>query len=110
MAKIRVDPEVIIRVITEDDLVVGYLLSWSTESCRMLGYWIGREFWGRGLASLGLRLFINELPMRPLQAHVASTNLGSQKVLDNNGFSLVSREPINDSIFGPIELLRFVLS
>jgi RimJ/RimL family protein N-acetyltransferase len=109
MAKVRGDADVIIRIIEEGTIVVGYLLSWSVDETRMLGYWIGREHWGQGYASLSLQLFVTELAVRPLTAHVASTNLGSQKVLEKNGFFLVSSEELKDSIFGPIKLMNYVL-
>lgn len=109
MAKVRADADVIIRIIEEGTNVVGYLLSWMVDDIRMLGYWIGRAFWGLGYASAGLGLFVAEIEVRPLTAHVASTNLGSQKVLEKNGFLLVSSEELKDSIFGPIKLMKYVL-
>ena len=42
------------RTIVADGTVVGMILSWLAANDRMVGYWIGREFWGRGYATRGL--------------------------------------------------------
>jgi RimJ/RimL family protein N-acetyltransferase len=51
-----------------------------------VGYWIGREFWGRGVASEALRQFVAEIEERPLYAYVAVTNVASARVLEKAGF------------------------
>jgi RimJ/RimL family protein N-acetyltransferase len=56
---------------------------------RLVGYWIGREHWGRGVATAALRLFLAQLPARPLHAHVAKHNLASMRVLEKCGFRAV---------------------
>jgi RimJ/RimL family protein N-acetyltransferase len=81
------DPQVIGRTVLVDGVVAGNLGSWrDSEGRRLVGYWIGREFWGRGVASEALRLFVNEITERPLYAYVAVTNLGSARVLEKAGF------------------------
>jgi RimJ/RimL family protein N-acetyltransferase len=42
-----------------------------------VGYWIGREHWGRGLATSALAAFLGEETVRPLYAHVVKHNVGS---------------------------------
>ncbi len=108
--RIQANPNNIIKIIDNDGTIVGFAVSWLSEEGRVLGYWIGREFWGQGFASQGLALLVQELPERPLIAHVADSNLGSKRVLEKNGFALVSGETINDSNFGQIELLKYQLS
>jgi len=46
------------------------------------GYWVGREYWGRGVATKALARFVEEVSTRPLYAHVAVRNVGSIRVLD----------------------------
>ena len=45
-AKLRRKPSNIIRTIVGDGQVTGNIGSWIAEDRRLIGYWIGREFWG----------------------------------------------------------------
>ncbi|WP_153040631.1 GNAT family N-acetyltransferase [Actinoplanes sp. TFC3] len=92
-AKIRPAPGVVMRTIDVGDQVAGYLTSWPGEGMRLLGYWVGREFWGRGVASRALALFVREIEDRPLGAHVAAHNGGSIRVLEKCGFRRVAQAP-----------------
>ena len=56
----------------------------------MVGYWIGKEHWGRGIASAALRLYLDVDRHRPLLATVAEHNAGSRRVLEKAGFELVA--------------------
>ena len=85
-AKIRADDTVIVRTIVADGTVVGNIGSWQQTGQRLLGYWVGREHWGRGVAIQALARFVDEVPIRPLYAHVAVHNVGSIRVLDKCGF------------------------
>jgi RimJ/RimL family protein N-acetyltransferase len=66
--------------------VAGYIGSWQESGRQTLGYWIGREHWGRGVATQALSLLVDEVSVRPLYAHVVAHNLGSIRVLDKCGF------------------------
>ena len=85
-AKIRRDETVILRTILAGDRVAGGVSSWQDEGQRLVGYWMGREHWGRGVATQALALFLGEVPARPLYAHVAAHNAGSIRVLQKCGF------------------------
>jgi homocysteine S-methyltransferase len=86
-ARIMGDPSVILRTILADGAVTGAVSSFTEGGQRLIGYWIGREFWGRGIASAALAQFLDVVTERPLHAHVATTNLGSLRVLEKCGFS-----------------------
>jgi RimJ/RimL family protein N-acetyltransferase len=73
------------RTIVADGMVARYIGSWQ-EDGQQLSYWVGREWWGRGVATQALALLVDEVSMRPLYAHVAVHNLGSIRVLQNYGF------------------------
>lgn len=93
-AKIAANPENIIRtiVVSEDGVekVAGDIGSWPTDDgVRELGYWVGREFWGRGVATAALRAMLAEVTERPIYAHVVKHNVGSQRVLEKCGFKPV---------------------
>ena len=109
MARNRANPDSLIYTILDDQRVVGYIVSWVMEGERMFGYWIGREYWGMGYASGAVSHFLAEVPIRPLVAHVASTNIGSKRVLEKNGFRYVSVESVADEHFGNLELLKYQL-
>jgi RimJ/RimL family protein N-acetyltransferase len=92
-ARIRSDPTVMIRTIEVDGEVAGHVLSFEREGIRLAGYWLGREFWGRGLATQALAGLLEIEPHRPLVAEVATHNLGSMRVLEKNGFLLLRELP-----------------
>jgi RimJ/RimL family protein N-acetyltransferase len=105
--RILVNPDGIVRTVVADGAIAGNIISWLDPETghRLLGYWLGREFWGRGIATEALRLFVSEVAERPLYADVAQTNVGSRRVLEKNGFRFVSSETADDGV----ELLLFVL-
>jgi len=67
--------------------VAGSAVSWRDGDRQMVGYWIGRDHWGQGLASRGLAALLAELDERPLYAHVATHNAASIRVLEKAGFT-----------------------
>jgi RimJ/RimL family protein N-acetyltransferase len=85
-AKIRADDTTVQRTIVADGAVAGYIGCWEQDEQHLLGYWIGREVWGRGVATAALRQFVGQLSIRPLHAHVAVHNVGSIRVLEKCGF------------------------
>jgi RimJ/RimL family protein N-acetyltransferase len=90
-SRILANPDNYARTITVGGAVAGNILSWDMESHRYVGYWIGREFWGRGVATEALSQLVRELTERPLYALVVVTNIGSQRVLEKSGFKQVER-------------------
>ena len=91
-AKVRRKPSNIIRTIVGDGQVAGNIGSWIAEDRRLIGYWIGREFWGRGVATAALAAFVAEVKERPLHALVARHNVGSIRVLEKCGFTICGEE------------------
>ena len=86
------DETAVKQTVLVDDRVAGNLVCWVSGGERLVGYWIGREFWGRGVATTALRRFAELVPERPLRAHVVVSNIGSIRVLEKCGFVLVGRE------------------
>ena len=85
-AKVRGDDTLVARTIVADGLVAGNIGSWPENGQQLLGYWVGREWWGRGVATQALALLLDEVPIRPIYAHVAVRNVGSTRVLEKCGF------------------------
>jgi RimJ/RimL family protein N-acetyltransferase len=109
-ARIRSDAETTLRTIVADGAVVGHVLSWTATDGRVVGYWLGKASWGRGIASEALRLFLEEELQRPLLATVAEHNAGSRRVLEKVGFELVSSKLVDDGPeLGRTTLLQFRL-
>jgi RimJ/RimL family protein N-acetyltransferase len=90
-ARLREDPSNLRRTIVVDGDVVGSIGCWGDEE-RDVGYWIDRAWWGKGVASAALVVFLTEVTERPLFARVVTTNAGSIRVLELCGFVEVGRE------------------
>ena len=97
-AKIRADPTLWSRAVTLDGTLVGNVVSFERGGVQEVGYWIGREFWGRGIATEALRQALALIPLRPLHAGLIKTNTGSRRVLEKCGFTLL-REEGDDFVF-----------
>ena len=87
--KIISDPANILRTVLWDGQVAGNMVSFIMEGKREVGYWFGREYWGKGIASAALKLFLLEVMERPLFGVAAKSNPGSARVLEKCGFELL---------------------
>ena len=77
------------KTIVVDGQVAGNVVSWEQAGKRLVGYWVGREYWGRGVATAALAEFLQYETTRPLHAYVAAHNAGSIRVLEKCGFHRV---------------------
>jgi RimJ/RimL family protein N-acetyltransferase len=91
-AKIMANANVMNRTILFDEQVAGNIASFEMDGKREIGYWIGREFWGKGIASESLKQFLGQEVRRPLFAHVAQHNLASRRVLEKCGFEVIRED------------------
>ena len=85
-AKVRADEALVARTIVADGRVAGHIGCWPENGQHLVGYAVGREWWGRGVATRALALLVEEVSVRPLYAHVVAHNVGSIRVLDKCGF------------------------
>ena len=74
------------RTIIYKDKIAGHILCWKEKYEQRVGYWIGKQFWGRGIATSALTELVREVKTRPLYAQVANHNLASKRVLEKCGF------------------------
>ena len=88
MEKVLADKGITIRTILYDGQVAGSVLCHSWDGEPELSYWLGKEFWGKGIATQAPALFLQVLATRPLIARVARDNIASIRVLEKNGFEL----------------------
>jgi RimJ/RimL family protein N-acetyltransferase len=91
--KIQGDKSIIKKTILFDGRVAGNDVSFETSGRREIGYWIGREYWGKGVATEALSVFLIHAEVRrPLHAGVVKHNVGSMRVLEKCGFTIISEE------------------
>lgn len=83
---ILTDATIIKQAITLENKVVGHISSFEMFEEREVSYWIGREHWGKGIATDALKQFLSLVTIRPLYARAAKDNIGSRLVLEKCGF------------------------
>jgi RimJ/RimL family protein N-acetyltransferase len=88
----RADETVINRAIVVDGEVAGTIGSWGDPDEGEVTYWIGRSYWGKGIVTCALKVFLTVDPSRPLHARVASDNVASRRVLVKCGFRVIATE------------------
>ncbi len=86
-----------IKTIEVDGVVVGNMMSWLEGDKRLIGYWLGSTYWGKGHATQALKQFIQSFK-RPLHAYVHQDNLVSQRVLEKCGFIPCTQIETEDGI------------
>ncbi len=106
--KIMADDSVTLRTILFGGKVAGNIVCFVQSGEREVGYWIGREYWGQGIATEALRLLLDEIRSRPLYAHVAKSNVASRRVLEKCGFTVL-REDNGYSMEPGVEIEEYVL-
>jgi RimJ/RimL family protein N-acetyltransferase len=91
-ARLRADKKVIHRVIVVDGEVAGTIGSWGDPGEREVTYWIGRSYWGKGIATSALEELLSVDPSRPIHARVAHDNVASRRVLEKCGFRVIATD------------------
>jgi RimJ/RimL family protein N-acetyltransferase len=92
-AKVLADRSVTKRTVLVEGRVAGNIVTFEQDGEREVGYWIGREYWGKGIATEALSQFLDHIEVhRPLYAVVAKHNVGSIRVLKKCGFTTVGEE------------------
>ena len=99
------------KTIVYEGEVAGNVLCWPQEGKRLVGYWLGSAFWGRGLATRALAELVGEVETRPLHAWVARSNVASIRVLEKCGFVVAgSRTELDEKLGEPVEELLLELA
>ena len=107
-SKILADENIFIQTVLYEGQVAGSILSFVMEGEREVGYWLGREFWGKGIASEALKQFLFQVTQRPLFGRVAQKNQASKRVLEKCGFHVIGEDKWIPPT-GSEEVLEFVL-
>jgi RimJ/RimL family protein N-acetyltransferase len=90
--KILVDANVTKKAILFNGQVAGNIVGFEQSGRLKVGYWIGRNYWGKGIATKALSEFLGHVKTRPLYAHVAKHNVASIRVLEKCGFTICGED------------------
>ncbi len=90
--KILGDKTITIKTILVDGQVAGHVLSHAWFGEPEVSYWLGKEYWGKGIATTALSTFLNLLDAGPLYARVAKDNIASLRVLQKCGFTMCGED------------------
>lgn len=91
-SRILADESIPIKTILYKGQVAGSVLSYEQFGDREVSYWLGKEFWGKGIATKALTLYLEHVSKRPIYARAAKDNVGSIRVLEKCGFILSGQE------------------
>ncbi len=86
--KIMADRSLIAMTAFVDSRIAGHIGSWTQDGQRQVGYWIGKDYWGKGVATQVLSIFLRIVTDRPIHAYVEKHNVASIRVLEKCGFLL----------------------
>jgi RimJ/RimL family protein N-acetyltransferase len=87
------DQTVIWRTILFEGRVAGSVSSYEDAGRREVSYWIGKQYWGKGIATRALAAYLEQVvTLRPLYARAAKDNTASLRVLEKCGFTIVGED------------------
>ncbi|MCX5560421.1 GNAT family N-acetyltransferase [Streptomyces sp. NBC_00038] len=95
VTKILGDSTVFVQTVTVAGEQAGNIMAWwhdqfggqrQQDPQRFIGYWFGRPYWGRGIATEALTLFLRLEKTRPLYADPFTGNTASVRLLEKHGF------------------------
>ena len=90
--KILADEAIILRTILYGEQVAGHVVCHGWFGDPEVSYWLGKEFWSRGIATAALTLFLDVVQIRPLYAQAAKDNVASIRVLEKCGFAVCGED------------------
>lgn len=81
------------RTILFNGQVAGSVACYEDQEGRPeVTYWIGRPYWGNGIATAALHALLALVLTRPIYARAAKDNLASLRVLEKCGFTIVGED------------------
>jgi RimJ/RimL family protein N-acetyltransferase len=108
-AKCMTNETTVLRTIVFEGEVAGNIVFWEDPGEPKIGYWLGRAYWGKGLATAALSQFLEVVEVRPLYARVAKHNGRSVSVLQKCGFTVATEDFISAADGSRIEEFLMVL-
>jgi RimJ/RimL family protein N-acetyltransferase len=86
------DKNVMARTIIWKDAVAGYVARLIQRDKPSISCWLGRDYWGKGVATQAVQAFLDLIEKRPIYARVAYDNLAAMQVLRKIGFEIVEHD------------------
>ncbi|MCT2561889.1 GNAT family N-acetyltransferase [Chryseobacterium herbae] len=80
------------QTILMDNAIIGSIAKFEREGDAEITYLIDKNLWGKGIATMALEKFLTFETSRPIFGRVAFDNVGSQKVLEKNGFTKIGTD------------------
>jgi RimJ/RimL family protein N-acetyltransferase len=87
-ARILANETITKKTILFEGRVAGHISSFIMFDEREISYWLGKEFWGKGITTAALSEFLDHVPARPLHARAVRDNFASIRVLEKCGFEI----------------------
>lgn len=87
--KVLGDPTGFVQTVTVNGETAGHIVAWWDQHRRFIGYWFGPQYWGRGIGTEALTLFLKRETTRPLFADPFTGNTGSVRLLEKCGFQRI---------------------
>jgi RimJ/RimL family protein N-acetyltransferase len=82
------DHTVTMKTVLFNGQVAGSVGSFEMFGKPQVTYWIGKEYWGQGLATRALSAFLDIQTLRPIYGSAARDNVASIRVLEKCGFKI----------------------
>jgi len=86
------DAAINMQTILADETIAGSIARFEMDGNAEITYWIDKNFWGNGIATTALKIFLTTENTRPIFARIAFDNFGSQRVLEKCGFVKVGTD------------------
>lgn len=90
--KILNDDRIIKKTVLVNGQVAGHVSSFEQFGEPEVSYWIGRAYWGKGVATRSLSLLLDYVNIRPLFARAVKDNTASIRVLEKCGFKICGED------------------
>jgi len=80
------------KTILRGEEVAGQIACYPQEGELEVTYWLGKEHWGKGVATQALKKLLQEITHRPIFARAAKDNIGSIRVLQKCDFRIIAED------------------
>ncbi len=109
-ARILHEEATLIRTILFDGDVAGHISRYEDEEFARpeISYWLGKNYWGKGIATRALTAFLSIVEVRPIYSRAAKDNIGSFRVLQKCGFTIIDEDKGFSNARG-VEVEEYVL-
>ena len=86
------DPTINMKTILADGEIAGTVLKFEIDGKAEITYALGKQFWGKGIATKALQAFLPLEEKRPIFGVTAFDNYGSIKILEKCGFERIGTD------------------